>query len=66
MNHSIYSADRETHLRVVVTALVAAIAISGLSLSLHSYGQTAPAESTVVLKAGKPVTVGSSTTAFVR
>jgi len=29
MNHSIYSADRSTHLKVVVLALCAAIAVAG-------------------------------------
>lgn len=32
MNHSIYSADRPTHLKIVVVALVAGIAIVGLGL----------------------------------
>ena len=33
MNYSIYSADRTTHLKIVVVALVAGIAIAGLGLS---------------------------------
>jgi len=32
MNYSIYSADRATHLKIVVVALVAGIAIAGLGL----------------------------------
>ena len=32
MNHSIYSADRATHLKIVVTALAAEIAVAGLGL----------------------------------
>ena len=32
MNHSIYSADRTTHLKIVVVALVGGIAIAGLGL----------------------------------
>jgi hypothetical protein len=32
MNFSVYSADRATHLRVVVVALVASIAIVGFSI----------------------------------
>jgi len=35
MNHSIYSADRSTHLKVVVLALCAAIAVAGLALSFR-------------------------------
>ena len=33
MNYSIYSADRTTHLKIVVVALVAGISIAGLGLS---------------------------------
>ena len=31
MNHSIYSADRMTHLKIVVVALVAGILVAGFS-----------------------------------
>ena len=33
MNHSIYSADRMTHLKIVVVALVAGILVAGFSIS---------------------------------
>ena len=33
MNHSFYSADRMTHLKIVVVALVAAIGVAGLGIS---------------------------------
>ena len=36
MNHSIYSADRTTHLKIVVVALVAGILIAGFSISAHN------------------------------
>ena len=36
MNHSFYSADRSTHLKIVVVALVAGIAVSGVALSLRT------------------------------
>ena len=66
MNHSIYSADRTTHLKIVVVALVAGIALAGFGISAHinqddSYSQTAR-----VIKAGKPVAVTSSTASIVR
>jgi hypothetical protein len=65
MNHSIYSADRSTHLKVVVAALVAGIVVVGLGISArtHSddYTQTAR-----VIKAGKPVAITSSNTSMVR
>jgi len=65
MNHSIYSADRSTHLKIVVAALVAGIVVVGLGISArtHSddYTQTAR-----VIKAGKPVAITSSNTSMVR
>ena len=68
MNHSIYSADRTTHLKIVVVALVAGILIAGLSISAHNssgegFSQTA---STGVMKAGKPVAITSSGSSVVR
>ena len=36
MNHSIYSADRTTHLKIVVVALVAGIAVAGFSISARN------------------------------
>ena len=50
MNHSIYSADRSTHLKIVVVALIAGIAVAGFSISARTtsdegYTQTATAPS---------------------
>ena len=65
MNHSIYSADRMTHLKVVVLALVAGIAVAGLGIAARSstedYTQTAR-----VIKAGTPLAITSSGTVEVR
>jgi hypothetical protein len=65
MNHSIYSADRTTHLKIVVVALVAGIAVAGLGITARSssddYTQTAR-----VLKAGKPVAITSSGASTIR
>ena len=36
MNHSIYSADRSTHLKIVVVALVAGIAVAAFGISVRS------------------------------
>jgi hypothetical protein len=58
MNHSIHSADKATHLKVVIVALVAGIAVAALGISARTnadYSQTAH-----VVKAGKPVVVTSS------
>ena len=64
MNHSIYSADRTTHLKIVVVALLAAIAVTGLSISLHLSSNASP--KTAVFKAGKTVAISSSTDILVR
>ena len=67
MNHSIHSADRSTHLKIVVVALVAGIAVAAFGISARTnadFSQTA--QSTHVVKAGKPVVVTSSDLATVR
>jgi len=64
MNHSIHSADRATHLKIVVVALVAGIAVAGFGISARTnsdYAQTAH-----VIKAGKAVTVTNSDMLVIR
>ena len=70
MNHTFYDADRTTHLKIVVVALFAAIAVAGISLSAHLSStdgttQTARASGPAV-KAGKPVAVSTSEQQVVR
>lgn len=67
MNHSIHSADRTTHLKIVVVALVAGIAVAGFGIAARTnadYAQTA--QSTQVIKAGKPVVITSAGTSQIR
>jgi hypothetical protein len=54
MNYSIYGADRTTHLKVVIVALIAGILVAGFSI-LMDEGLTAR-----VMKTGKPVMVTTS------
>jgi hypothetical protein len=64
MNHSIHSADRTTHLKIVVVALVAGIAVAAFGISARTssdFTQTAH-----VVKAGKAVVVTSSDLTKVR
>ena len=64
MNHSIHSADRATHLKIVVVALVSGLAVAAFGMATRSnvdYTQTAR-----VIKAGAPVAITSSDTAMVR
>jgi hypothetical protein len=65
MNHSFYSADRSTHLTVVVAALVAGIAVSGLALSSRTNPDQV-SQTAGVIKAGKPVAITSSGTSIIR
>ena len=64
MNHSIHSADRTTHLKIVVVALVAGIAVAAFGISARTsadFTQTAH-----VVKAGKAVVVTSADLSRVR
>jgi hypothetical protein len=65
MNHSIHSADRATHMKIVVVALVAGVCVAAFGIAARTnadYSQTAAH----VVKAGKPVVVTSSDTSLVR
>ena len=53
MNHSIYSADRSTHLKIVVVALVAGIAVAGFSISARNNSDDGYTQTARVIKAGK-------------
>jgi hypothetical protein len=66
MNHSFYSADRSTHLKIVVAALVAATAVSGLARSFRANPDQGSQQAARVIKAGKPVVVTSSDAAVIR
>jgi len=66
MNHSIYSADRSTHLKIVVMALVAGIAVAGFGISVRTFSDDGSTQTARVIKAGKPVVVTSSNTSVVR
>ncbi len=66
MNHSIYSADRSTHLKIVVVALIAGIAVAGFSISARNTSDEGYTQTARVMKAGKPVAITSATTSTVR
>ena len=63
MNHSMYSADRSTHLKIVVAALVAGIAVLGIAMSSHLNSN---AGTMAVVKAGKPVVLTSAGASLTR
>ncbi|MCK1652032.1 hypothetical protein IVA88_11360 [Bradyrhizobium sp. 149] len=66
MNHSIYSADRSTHLKVVVVALVAGIVVAGLGITARTSSDEGLTQTARVMKAGKPVAITSSNVSLVR
>ena len=66
MNHSIYSADRTTHLRVVVVALIAGILVAGFGILTHNSSDEGLTQTARVMKAGKPVMVTTSNNSLVR
>lgn len=66
MNHSLHSADRLTHLKIVVVALIGATVVAGVGIGARLSGGTAgdglqrvEARAPVV-KAGGPVEVSSA------
>jgi hypothetical protein len=69
MSHSLLHADRRTHVKIVVVALVGAILVvaTGIAAHVSSNGDLARLEgSGPVLKAGKPVTYTGRGSADVR
>jgi hypothetical protein len=64
MNHSIQSADRATHLKIVIVALVAGVALATLGMSVNSSGDFV--QTARVIKAGQPTMITSSGTLLVR
>jgi hypothetical protein len=66
MNHSIYSADRATHLKIVVVALVAGIVVAGFGITARTGSDDGLTQTARVIKAGKPVAITSSDASLVR
>jgi hypothetical protein len=62
MNHSFYSADRTTHSKIVVIALICATAVAGIGIAAHSRGGDNRAEAAPVraVETGKPAAMASA------
>ena len=72
MNHSIYGADRLTHLKIVVVALIGATVVASVGIAARDTS-TAPGLATAnkqelvpIIRAGQPVVVGEREIATVR
>ncbi|MBI3699574.1 MAG: hypothetical protein HY242_03915 [Afipia sp.] len=67
MNHSFYSADRMTHLKIVVVALVAAIGVAGAGISARVTSDDSYAQASIpVVKATKTVITANSDQRVIR
>ena len=68
MTYSIYSANRDTHLKIVLVSLVASIIVVGIGIAAGPrLRNTSELEATAhVLKAGKPVIWTSSESTVIR
>jgi predicted metal-dependent phosphoesterase TrpH len=70
MNHSLLSADRNTHLKIVAVALAAAIGVVAVGITAHVTGTgiaTARIDATVpILKAGQPAVYTRSDNSTIR
>jgi hypothetical protein len=72
MNHSIYGADRHTHIKIVVVALIGATVVAGVGIAARETGTisgiaTARNQNLVpVIRAGHPVVVGGREISTIR
>ena len=62
MNYSLSSADRATHLKIVVAALFLGATVAGVGLLLHIHSKAPPAEHAAVYKAKAPIAASASIT----
>jgi hypothetical protein len=68
MNHSLYSADRATHIKIVAVALIAAVSVLSYAIVVRSKGDgvSYAQQNIQVIKAGKPVMVTTTGTPTIR
>lgn len=67
MNHSLLTANRNTHVKIVVVALLAAlvVVVAGVNARISGTGVASPRTTTQVVKAGKPAVFSTRDTAAV-
>ena len=66
MNHTLHGADRATHLKIVVVALVAGIVMAVSGISARATLPDSNVQTAKVIKAGKPVMLTNSEAAVIR
>jgi ABC-type proline/glycine betaine transport system permease subunit len=65
-NSSLLTADRMTHLKIVVVSLVCATLVAGIGVAARVTDSTADGMRATVFKVGQPVTAASSENRTVR
>jgi hypothetical protein len=65
-NASLFTADRATHVKIVVMSLISAIVVLLIGISAHGFGDDSRMAHATVIKAGKPVVVTTSDANVVR
>jgi hypothetical protein len=63
MNHSMYGADRATHLKIVVIGLLCAIAVAVIGIFAH-VSSNIDLGTAALVKAGRPTTVSGNVPAI--
>jgi hypothetical protein len=66
MDHSLLTAGRTTHVKIVVVALLGAILVVSVGIAAHVSATPSASIAPAVLKAGQPVTYGKHNGALVR
>ena len=61
MNHSMYGADRATHLKIVVIALICALVVAAIGIFAH-VTSSIDLGTAALVKAGRPTSVSGDTT----
>ena len=59
MNHSMYSADRSTHLKIVVIGLVCALVVAAIGIFAH-VGSGIDLGTAALVKAGQPTSLSGN------
>jgi len=57
MNHSMYSADRGTHLKILVVGLVCATLVAAVGIFAHVSSEVDLGNVPLLVRAGQPTTV---------
>jgi hypothetical protein len=66
MNSSMFTADRMTHLKIVVVSLVCATLVAGIGITARVTDTSADLQASTTVRAGQPVTSATRDLSIVR